>query len=149
MGSAEQKRADTRQGGDSGVYALLVGLRRDRRMEIGALGDVHFSKGLYFYVGSALRGIGKRVNRHLRKRKICHWHIDYLLTLGNLSGVVYILTSEKDAECRVARALDQRFESIPEFGCSDCRCGSHLFYQGVERENDGKTSWVGEKEEIR
>jgi Uri superfamily endonuclease len=118
-------------------------------MEIGALGDIHFRKGLYFYVGSALRGIGKRVSRHLTRRKTCYWHIDYLLMLGNLCGVVYILTSEKDAECRVARALDRRFESILNFGCSDCRCESHLFYQGIERGNDGKTSSVGEKEEVR
>ncbi|OGS40097.1 MAG: hypothetical protein A3K77_02330 [Euryarchaeota archaeon RBG_13_31_8] len=31
-------------------------------------------------------------------------------------------------ECRIATILEKHLFSIPGFGCSDCRCKSHLFY---------------------
>jgi len=65
----------------------------------------------------------KRLERHLRKEKKLHWHIDYLL---RESEIEEIFLSERE-ECEVAKAF-LLFDSIPGFGCSDCSCRSHLFY---------------------
>lgn len=115
-----------------GVYILLIKLELGRRIKIGKLGTLHFEKGIYLYVGSASRGIQKRVERYLKRRKRLYWHIDYFLRYGEPLATFYILTSESDAECRIANSLAKRFKSIPNFGSSDCRCKSHLFYETLE-----------------
>jgi len=50
-----------------GCYALLMELKNDTEIEVGALGPLHFSNGHYLYIGSAQNGIEGRVQRHLRK----------------------------------------------------------------------------------
>jgi len=65
----------------------------------------------------------KRLERHLRKEKKLHWHIDYLL---RESEIEEIFLSERE-ECEVAKAF-LPFGYVPGFGCSDCLCRSHLFY---------------------
>ena len=76
-------------------------------------------------LSGAMNGIEARVARHLRHEKILHWHIDHLLERAGVSSV-WIKEGERE-ECAVAEALRERFPSIPRFGCSDCRCGSHLY----------------------
>jgi sugar fermentation stimulation protein A len=110
-----------------GTYALIMRLPRPQVISVGNHPPSHFPGGYYVYVGSALGGIEARVNRHLRKVKKRRWHIDYLLAETPVIEVV-IGEAETRAECAVARALDARFESIPGFGASDCRCSSHLFH---------------------
>lgn len=36
--------------------------------------------------------------------------------------------SEKRKECDIAKKLSNEFPSVKNFGCSDCKCDSHLFY---------------------
>ena len=51
----------------------------DAEVRVGALGTLHFARGLYAYVGSAQNGLEKRIERHFRKEKLRFWHVDYLL----------------------------------------------------------------------
>jgi len=112
-----------------GVYVLIVRLRGDADINIGALGSQHFPKGLYWYVGSAQTALEKRISRHLRREKRKFWHIDYLLD-NRAAEVEKILFKEaaKTEECTIADEMGQVNRAIVGFGCSDCSCKSHLFY---------------------
>ena len=110
-----------------GSYILLIELLEQEIIPVGRLGPITFPRGFYAYVGSAMGGIEARVNRHLGKRKKAHWHIDYLLDRAPIREV-FVIESEKRAECTIARALAEILNFIPRFGCSDCHCQSHLFF---------------------
>jgi len=110
-----------------GGYILLVEIPQGVRVKVGALGALEFPGGFYAYCGSAIGGLGTRINRHVRSEKKVRWHIDYLLEKGRVRGVIYALTEER-LECQLAGRLGQSFGSIPGFGSSDCRCPSHLFF---------------------
>ncbi len=112
-----------------GTYTLLMLLKEPRRLKIGALGELYFSEGYYAYTGSALGGGGfARVRRHKAvaggKNRTKQWHIDYLLPYVEVSEVV---TSPRP-ECAVASGIDRHLARVPGFGCSDCRCPTHLHY---------------------
>ncbi|WGI17055.1 DUF123 domain-containing protein [Methanonatronarchaeum sp. AMET-Sl] len=101
----------------------------DKEIKVGALGEKKFN-GIYIYVGSALGPGGlKRIKRHIEvglgKRDVERWHIDYLLKEAELIGYVYSHTN-REVECDIARELNQNDKTI-DFGCSDCKCESHLF----------------------
>lgn len=111
-----------------GVYVLVVSVGKDIKVNIGALGNMGFEKGLYAYVGSAQTGLEKRIERHLRRAKRKFWHIDYLLENEFVDVVkVFYKEAEKSDECRVASELSERTVPVVNFGCSDCDCVSHLF----------------------
>lgn len=109
-----------------GTYLLLMELHDDASIMVGKQGVVDFPKGCYVYVGSALNGLERRIQRHLRIDKKVHWHIDYLLPHGEVVDIFYHENSRLQ-ECAVARMLEKRFFGVPGFGCSDCECSSHLF----------------------
>jgi Uri superfamily endonuclease len=115
-----------------GIYCLVF---QNPAMElaVGRLGKLTLCEGWHIYVGSALGSGGlKRARRHIRlyqtKEGNARWHVDSLLLspLVTLSGIVYALT-DLPYECRLAQALDGA--SVRGFGCSDCRCSSHLLYR--------------------
>ena len=113
---------------DPGAYALLIHLESPETIQVGKLGAIDFPAGWYVYVGSALNGLAARVNRHLRRNKKLHWHVDYLLQKGRISQVIWALSQEK-LECRIAETLQHSgFSAVQRFGASDCRCPSHLFH---------------------
>ncbi|CUH96790.1 hypothetical protein P22_2901 [Propionispora sp. 2/2-37] len=86
-----------------------------------------FKKGYYLYVGSAKSNLSKRLERHQRKRKRFHWHIDYLRACCEYHGAIAIRTTA-DLEHELAGAIGAIADwEIPGFGCSDCLCTSHLF----------------------
>ncbi|UCG70024.1 MAG: GIY-YIG nuclease family protein [Thermoplasmata archaeon] len=109
-----------------GSYALLIRLNKDTNIGIGAFMVIHFPKGYYMYIGSALNSIEGRVGRHLSNIKKVHWHIDYLLEKAEVSKVYY-RESRKRTECSLADKFAGRFHVVPNFGSSDCRCIGHLF----------------------
>jgi Uri superfamily endonuclease len=109
------------------TYTLLIELAHPTVITIGRRGDYSFEAGWYAYVGSALNGLEHRIARHLRREKKLHWHIDYLLEHAVVRGVIYAETDKKH-ECRVAQALLKTLEPVPGFGCTDCRCLTHLFH---------------------
>ena len=110
-----------------GTYTLLIELSQPRNIPFGKLRNYSFKAGYYAYVGSALNGLEQRIGRHLRKEKKLHWHIDYLLQYTEVCGAIYAETGSRQ-ECRIAEGLQKILEPVPGFGCSDCRCFSHLFF---------------------
>ena len=112
-----------------GTYTLIMHLKGGRKLRVGAIGEIYFEAGYYAYTGSALGSGGfSRIRRHLgvsaglnRTRK---WHIDYLLPYVE---VVLTVTSVRP-ECSVAKGIDAVLPRVTGFGCSDCRCQSHLHY---------------------
>lgn len=110
-----------------GTNLLLTEVPTRCIIKVGKLGVVEFKEGYYVYVGSAMGGLEARINSHLKIIKGQHWHIDYLLKQGKICDIYY-KESEKRKECEVAGNLCSHFESIRDFGSSDYKCGSHLFY---------------------
>jgi Uri superfamily endonuclease len=111
-----------------GVYALVIQIESPISPRVGSLGRINLTEGTYVYLGSAQNGIEKRVKRHLKKDKRKFWHIDYLLENRN-TRVVRVLFKETDKtqECKFAKEIATKNEPVRGFGCSDCKCGSHLF----------------------
>ena len=110
-----------------GSYLLLIEVSRDSQIKIGALGRVLFQKGFYIYCGSAFNGIEHRIARHARSKKKKHWHIDYLLSgkYVKLQRAFYVQSPERK-ECVFAKKLVKKHSAVNGFGCSDCKCKSHL-----------------------
>jgi Uri superfamily endonuclease len=111
-----------------GIYVLIIRVAEDIDVNVGALGEMAFTKGLYAYVGSAQANLEQRVKRHLRSEKRKFWHIDYLLDNPSAEIIkVFFKKAAKAEECETARAIGERSAPVVGFGCSDCRCRSHLF----------------------
>lgn len=112
----------------AGRYVLILDLVRDVKVRVRSGRGFELSVGAYTYVGSAKGpgGLAARVGRHLAGSQRRHWHIDYLLEEAGVVGVL-CFTSEID-ECRLASlmAAVPGAEAVEGFGCSDCRCRSHL-----------------------
>ena len=119
-----------------GIYCLLIKLGKNSLLEVGKLGKIALKKGHYVYVGSALNSLEKRVQRHFRREKKMHWHIDYLLASRNAEiKKAYVKETIEREECTIAKKIAANATAIKGFGCSDCNCESHLFK--VEGKFDG------------
>jgi Uri superfamily endonuclease len=114
-----------------GSYVLVLDLREEREITVGKLGAIPFSAGFYAYVGSGMGGLEPRIARHIGKTKRLHWHIDYLLQAASVSEVV-LAESTTRTECVIVRALASGLTPVPRFGCSDCRCPTHLYFSAQE-----------------
>ncbi len=120
------------QRNEPGIYSLILSLPHARQINVGSLGIIDFAAGFYSYTGSA-RGPGglKRLDRHILVlegiKRTRRWHIDYLLPQTSLVEV-FITKTNQDLECSIARAMGKRLMAVPRFGCTDCRCPSHLHY---------------------
>lgn len=113
--------------GDRGVYLLIISLNHKTTLSVGALGQLSFDAGFYIYVGSARKGLARRLSRHKARRKKKHWHIDYLAAQASSITTVPIVTPE-DLECQLSQQLHQLSDhTVSGFGSSDCRCRGHLF----------------------
>ncbi|MFB6283722.1 MAG: DUF123 domain-containing protein [Halobacteria archaeon] len=117
---------------DGGCYVLCIELTEEACIEIGALGKLGFDPGFYLYVGSAFGPGGlERIERHrdvsMGRNDTRMWHLDYL---NGFPETVWrtVWCYEGDVECSLASILDERFDGVYGFGCSDCDCNSHLFY---------------------
>lgn len=110
-----------------GSYILLIKLSENKKIKVGKLTKLFFKKGFYVYIGSAMNNLEKRISRHLRKNKKFHWHIDYLLQKADILEV-YLKENTIKEECKLANIFSEKLEKIPGFGCSDCKCKSHMFY---------------------
>lgn len=115
-----------------GIYCLIFE-NKACKIEIGKKGELVFPAGFHIYAGSALGPGGfKRVARHVsfsrNKDRNPRWHVDYLHISPSfrLVSAVCALTSAK-LECELACGIGGDY--ISGFGCTDCKCGSHLFYR--------------------
>lgn len=120
-----------------GTYILVIYLRENSKLKIGSLGELEFNKGYYLYTGSAMGNTGSttlenRVKRHISesKEKRIFWHIDYLLTSQNcIITSIYLIPSLNRLECIIANEISEASDNcIKDFGSSDCKCLSHLYY---------------------
>lgn len=115
---------------NKGSYCLIIEVKSDCKIKIGAKGILSFNKGYYVYVGSALNNLTKRIERHLSDNKKKHWHMDYLSMNKNtkINQVIYTYCSKK-IECNISHEINKKTDKYIEFfGCSDCNCESHLYY---------------------
>lgn len=128
--------------GNSGAYVLHLRLPRAICVHIGRLGEQRLRAGHYLYVGSALRGLQQRVDRHTRlgREKVgkLHWHIDYLLVHPEVKLTRRELYPGAQ-ECRLSQAFagDPHYAApLPGFGATDCTmgCPSHLYRRLPVRE---------------
>lgn len=115
-----------------GAYCLCIIVHEDVTLEVGALGSTTFPAGEYVYVGSALNSLEPRVERHMLTsmgaHDVTHWHIDYLLREPAASiQKVYVVETEESLECSIAEKVSKHGQPVKGFGCSDCRCISHLY----------------------
>jgi Uri superfamily endonuclease len=116
----------------NGTYILLAELGSPATIEIGKIGSFLFAAGTYAYVGSAFGpgGLAARLGRYASGARRKHWHIDFLLDQGEVVGAL-VRTDEHRRECAWANWTANRgLRKVPNFGSSDCRCKSHLFFVG-------------------
>jgi sugar fermentation stimulation protein A len=118
---------------DRGSYLLLLELPHPRRITVGALGTREFPSGFYVYVGSAQRGLSRRIARHRRKPgQRPHWHIDYLRREAAITASWAIREPHRREE-EIAEAVAALADgSEPDFGSSDSSQPSHLFYWSTD-----------------
>jgi Uri superfamily endonuclease len=114
-----------------GTYALLLRSDASTSAQIGRWGCLDVRPGYYIYVGSALGpgGVLARVSRHCREHKTKHWHIDYLREFTIPVSVWYSYSPTRLEHCwaKAVAGLTET-EPVKGFGCSDCKCNSHLFF---------------------
>lgn len=112
-----------------GTYCVIIHLKADNTIDVGKLGSINFKKGYYVYVGSALNSLESRLKRHLSSNKKLFWHVDYLLTNSNaeIDEIVFTVDDGK-WECYLANEISKEGMPIKGFGCSDCKCSSHLYF---------------------
>lgn len=115
-----------------GIYILNLKLKNSIDLSVGKLGEIHFREGHYYYIGSALGPGGfKRVTRHFDlasgKNMTRKWHIDHLLPHSEVICAILLPTGQA-LECKAAGTFMDFSIPIPDFGCSDCKCHTHLFF---------------------
>jgi Uri superfamily endonuclease len=111
-----------------GTYVLLIYLTVKRILRVGSLEEITFSPEYYAYVGSAMSGLRGRTNRYLKTPPKVHWHIDYLLQIGQLKEI-FTLESRQRKECIISGLLAQSLlPAANRFGATDCACFTHLYF---------------------
>jgi Uri superfamily endonuclease len=115
-----------------GTYCLCIENKKEKKITIGALGNLLFPTGKYIYIGSALNSLEPRLKRHIKistgQHNVTHWHIDYFLKDMDVEiQSIFIIKNNNRIECEIVKKVSQHGESIPRFGSSDCNCPSHLF----------------------
>jgi len=119
-------------GKTKGVYLFRFRLPRKETVQVGRLGFLEVPAGYYIYTGSAMGGLQGRLKRHLNgppKSGSLHWHIDYISAKAVDKSFAVIVTGSR-AECDLnlaVAAIPGAEIAAPGFGCSDCRCSSHLY----------------------
>lgn len=117
---------------EPGTYILVLKVNKSREIKIGKIGTYKIDNGFYIYVGSAHGpgGIKARIERHLKRYKTRHWHIDYLRNTASIVAILFNYSKRKK-ECEwVSKLNTLSFLTRPirGFGSSDCSCLSHLFF---------------------
>lgn len=116
----------------------MLFLPQPEQIAIGSLGAIEFARGYYSYTGSAMGPGGlKRVDRHIQvlegTKTTRRWHIDYLLP-HTILVEAFTTRTTREQECSIAKAIGKRLHAVPQFGCSDCRCNSHLHFASERQE---------------
>jgi len=115
-----------------GTYVFILRLTRGKTIRVGRPGMMLFAAGYYAYVGSALGpgGLQARLRHHMAVAERPLWHLDYLRR-ETVPCEAWIVVQENGREHLWADALYRSGDMgdwVPGFGCSDCKCPTHLFY---------------------
>jgi len=111
---------------------LEINVVKSITIKTSAIGEKILLPGFYYYFGSAQKNLKSRINRHIKKDKIIHWHIDQITANKNVivSKVFVFESKEKAFECYLCNQVEKDFNlihPIKSFGNSDCNsCVSHL-----------------------
>lgn len=125
-------------GQNKGIYILELFADKDFTISAKKFIGVTFPKGYYYYIGSAQKNLTSRIERHLRKEKITHWHIDHLTTHKyiNITNTFIIPDAEKNIEAEIANNFVTYFDAqivVQGFGNSDTKeTKTHLFYSNTK-----------------
>ena len=113
-----------------GTYALILYNSQTADITIGKLGKFNFAAGYYAYVGSAFGpgGLTARIRHHLKIAVRPHWHIDYLRAETQIIEIWYVINKVEHIWADWLNRLTGAQIPVKGFGCSDCRCLTHLFY---------------------
>jgi Uri superfamily endonuclease len=132
---------------DPGTYALILQSQSNGTIQIGRWGMLDLQPGYYIYIGSAFGpgGVKARVSHHLRMNKRKHWHIDYLRAHVTTveTWVSYATEHLEHVWAGILLELPE-VNPVKGFGCSDCKCQSHLFFTMDTPESH----WLGEVEKM-
>ena len=119
---------------EQGIYCLILECVKPASIHCEKYKNVIFPAGFYYYIGSAQKNLSSRINRHLKREKKIHWHIDYLTMHPDFSikNVLLFKSKTKSYECKLSQDFAGKFKLqiiAPGFGSSDCnKCISHLYY---------------------
>ncbi len=125
---------------DKGIYILELFADKDFSVLAKKFVEVTFPKGYYYYIGSAQKNLKSRIERHFRKKKKIHWHIDHLTTHNSVKVVnIFIIpAAEKSVEAEIANNFVNNFNAkiiVEGFGNSDTKeTKTHLFYKKEKTE---------------
>ena len=115
---------------DTGSYILVLCCATSGSVRFGRRGILELKPGFYSYVGSAFGpgGLNARLARHFLPEKKLRWHIDYLRQHSEVESA-WVCTEEQNLEHAWASVFSslKDVDPIQGFGCSDCKCHSHLF----------------------
>ena len=120
---------------NKGIYILELFANKNFQISAKKFIGVTFPKGYYYYIGSAQKNLKSRIDRHLRKEKIIHWHIDHLTTHNSIKVInsFIIPEAEKTLEAEIANNFEKYFNAkiiVEGFGNSDAKeTKTHLFYK--------------------
>jgi len=115
-----------------GTYILILKLNHEKSIQVGKLGKFKFAPGFYAYIGSAFGpgGLAGRLNHHFKLTTKPFWHIDYLRKFTSIEQVWFSdqhIRREHDW-AKLMNQMDGGSIGMKGFGCTDCRCETHLFY---------------------
>lgn len=130
-----------------GSYLLLLKVAVSAEIQIGRLGAIGFRRGWYAYAGSAFGpgGLAGRLRHHLRPVRKRHWHVDYLRDHADVMEV-WMAVGPPNREHDWAQILARNPGAgkwVRGFGCSGCRCPSHLLYFEARPDDDLILSKLG------
>jgi len=115
---------------NTGSYLLFVELPMDIEMTISGR-PKEIKKGIYVYVGSAMKNLKQRINRHVSYQSgeyKKHWHIDNLLEKGKVISTLAIPSADRNEEI-ISSFISNYLEAVPGFGASDCKnVDSNLYF---------------------
>lgn len=117
---------------EPGSYLLMLMLPGTAEIRVGRLGRIRFGPGWYAYAGSAMGpgGLAARLRHHLGPVQKQHWHIDYLRAEAKVMEIwMAVGPPSREHDWAAALAKSPRAgKCVRGFGCSDCRCPSHLLF---------------------
>ncbi|MDK2945820.1 GIY-YIG nuclease family protein [Geotoga petraea] len=107
---------------NKGTYILYIKIERDFSFRTSKK-LFKIKRGIYVYVGSALKNLHQRVGRHISYKEgkyKKHWHIDNLLENGEVIRVV-LIPDGKYREIEISKLFNSEFSPVKGFGASDIK----------------------------